>query len=102
MVEELTVETFDEQTSEGVSVVDFWAPWCGPCRMQGPIIEQLAEEMDDVNFFKVNVDENQALAQKYAIMSIPTMFIMKDGQIKETVVGLHQKADLENIIRQYM
>lgn len=102
MVEELTVETFDEQTSEGVSVVDFWAPWCGPCRMQGPIIEQLAEEMDDVNFFKVNVDENQALAQKYAIMSIPTMFIMKDGQIKETVVGLHQKADLENIIRQHM
>lgn len=102
MVEELETVTFAEQTSEGVCVVDFWAPWCGPCRMQAPIIDQLAEEMEDVNFFKVNVDENEELAQKYAIMSIPTLFIMKDGDIKETIVGLHQKEELERVIQQYL
>ena len=101
MTEQLNEQNFNEKTKEGLSIVDFWAPWCGPCRMQGPIIDELSEELTDVNVYKVNVDENQNLAAQYGVMSIPTMFIMQDGQVKETLVGLHQKEDLQRILNQY-
>lgn len=101
MPEELNEQNFATKTSEGVSLVDFWAPWCGPCRMQSPIIDKLADEVSDVQFYKVNIDENPGIAQQFGIMSIPTMFIMKDGQVMETIVGLHQHDDLMNLIDQY-
>lgn len=101
MVENISQNEFQAKTSEGLSLVDFWAPWCGPCRMQGPIVEQLSEERSDVNVYKINVDENQELASQLGIMSIPTMLIIKDGQIVETLVGLRQKQELENVLNTY-
>ena len=96
MVTELTDQTFDEKTNNGVTFTDFWATWCGPCRMQSPVIEQLAEEMGDKVFFsKVDVDANQETAAKFGIMSIPTMLIKKDGQVVDTIVGYHTKEQLE-------
>lgn len=101
MVEELNEQTFGETVSEGLHLVDFWAPWCGPCRIQGPIIDELAEEMDDVSFVKVNIDENPNLAQEFQIMSIPTMMIIKDGVAKDVIVGVHQKQQLLDLLNQY-
>jgi len=77
--------------------VDFWAPWCGPCRLMGPIIEQLAEEMDGakIKIGKCNVDDNGATAMKFGIMSIPTMIVFKNGQIAEQMVGAVQKDALK-------
>lgn len=77
-------------------LVDFFATWCGPCRIQGPIIEELAVEMGNkVKIGKMNVDQNPQIAQKYGIMSIPTIIIFKDGEIKQTLVGLQSKEILK-------
>jgi thioredoxin 1 len=77
-------------------VVDFWAPWCGPCRSIAPILEQLAAELGDAaKVVKVNVDDNQGLAGKYGIRAIPTLLLFKDGQVKDQIVGLIQKDALK-------
>ncbi len=87
-----TESNFDEETSSGVTLVDFWAPWCGPCRMQGPIVEEIAEEMaGKAKIGKLNVDENQAVAAKFGVSGIPTIIIFKDGKEAERFVGLHPK-----------
>ena len=101
----LTDENFDKEVLEfkGVALVDFWAPWCGPCQMLGPIIEELVDEFDEgVNICKVNVDEQGALAQKYEIMSIPTVYIFKDGEIVEQIVGAQAKATYKEAIQKYI
>ena len=103
MVTELTDQTFDEKTNNGVTFTDFWATWRGPCRMQSPVIEQLAEEMGDKVFFsKVDVDANQETAAKFGIMSIPTMLIKKDGQVVDTIVGYHTKEQLQKKLEEYI
>ena len=103
MVTELTDQTFDEKTNNGVTFTDFWATWCGPWRMQSPVIEQLAEEMGDKVFFsKVDVDANQETAAKFGIMSIPTMLIKKDGQVVDTIVGYHAKEQLQKKLEAYI
>ena len=77
-------------------LVDFWAPWCGPCRMVAPLVEELAEEYGDrVSFGKVNVDENPQIASKYGIMSIPTLIIFKDAKPVSNIVGFRPKAELK-------
>ncbi len=86
----LTSSDFKEQITdyEGVALVDFWAPWCGPCQMVGPVIENVANEMGKkVKVGKVNVDEEGALAQEYQIMSIPAVFVFKDGEVVERLIG---------------
>ena len=100
---DLTDATFEEQVSrsEGVTVVDFWAPWCGPCRMVGPVIEELAEEYDgEVRFAKLNVDENPQVAGAFGIRSIPTIGFFKDGEHLGVVVGAYPKEALQDVIEQ--
>lgn len=90
---------------EGVCLVDFWATWCGPCRMQGPIVDSLAEKFKDnpnIKFGKLDVDENNEIATRYQIMSIPTLMIFKGGQVIETLVGLRTENEIEEKIAYYL
>ncbi|MBD3796629.1 MAG: thioredoxin [Campylobacterales bacterium] len=89
---ELTGADFESTIAEGVTLVDFWAPWCGPCRMIAPIIEELAEEFDGkAKICKVNTDEEQDIAVKFGIRSIPTILFFKNGEMVEQMVGAASK-----------
>lgn len=80
-------------------IVDFWAPWCGPCQMQGPIMDALSGEVEGkAKIMKVNVDENTELASQYGIMSIPALKVFKNGEVVEEMVGVHQKDQLMEVI----
>lgn len=102
MLKETTDQTFENDTAKGVTLTDFWATWCGPCRMQSPVVEQLAEDYDgEVKFTKMDVDANPATAQSFGIMSIPTLLVKKDGEVVETLVGYHTKDQLDQVLKQY-
>jgi thioredoxin 1 len=89
--------------SKGLTVVDFWAPWCGPCRVVGPIIEELASEYaGKVKIGKINVDENSQTAGQYSVMSIPSILFFKDGQPVKTMVGVQSKEDYKQQIEQIL
>ncbi len=96
-VTSLTEATFDEVVNSATTpvVVDFWADWCGPCKMIAPILDEIADEQGDaVKITKLNVDENPSLAQRYGVMSIPTMLVFKDGEVEKRIVGAKGKAQL--------
>ncbi len=96
---ELTPTNFEEVTKEGVSMVDFWAPWCGPCRMIAPVIEELATDFEGkANICKVNTDEEQDLAVKYGIRSIPTIIFMKNREVVDQLIGATSKQALTDKI----
>ena len=93
---ELTSANLDETIKEGVSLVDFWAPWCGPCRMIAPVIEELAEDFDGkAKICKVNTDEEQEIAAKFGIRSIPTIIFFKNGEVADQMVGAASKQAFE-------
>jgi len=96
---ELDDKSFESATAHGDWVIDFWAEWCGPCRMMAPHFEAAAKEMKSkVNFGKVNIDDNYELAQKFEVMSIPSMILLKNGkEIDRTVGALHKSAIIEQI-----
>ena len=99
-VKHLTSANFEELTSKGIVLIDFWATWCGPCRMLGPVLDQVADEMgDDVVIGKINIDEEQDIAVKFGVRSIPAMFILKDGEVRESFVGVKDKATLVNSLK---
>lgn len=96
MITTLTKDNFDKEVlqAKGTVLVDFWAAWCMPCKMLSPVVDAAAEECSDVKVCKLNIDEQQELAIRYGIMSIPTLVVFKDGEIANTSVGLISKDDL--------
>ena len=100
MITNVTKENFDKEVmqAEGTVLVDFWAAWCGPCRMIAPAVEKIAEERPDVKVCKVNIDDEQELAIKYGVMSIPTLMVVKNGEIVNTAVGLRPKEEIEALL----
>ena len=96
---ELTKDNFDETIETGTTLVDFWAVWCGPCKMQSPIVEAFAEAHEDVKVGKVDVDEQMELASRYGIMSIPTLMVFKDGELAAKQVGLSTMEEIEEMCK---
>ena len=96
---EVTDQNFTNETADGLVLVDFWAPWCGPCKMIAPVLEELDGELGDkVKIAKLNVDDNQETAGKYGVMSIPTLLLMKDGNVVDQVVGFQPKEALSQLV----
>lgn len=102
-MKELTDATFEQETASGVSLTDFWAEWCGPCKMQSPIIEEMAEESDgSVDYYTLDVDANQNIAGQLGIMSIPTLLIKKDGEVVDALIGYHSKEQITESLNKYL
>ena len=98
-VTELNEENFESSVSKGTCVVDFFASWCGPCKMMAPVIESTAMSLPDVAFYKVDVDNAQKLAMNYKVVSVPTLVVFKDGQPVKKSVGVIFKAELIDLIK---
>jgi thioredoxin len=100
MAKNITDATFSEETDKGLVLIDFWATWCGPCRMQAPILDQLSEQYDEDEFkiVKMDVDENPETPASFGVMSIPTLILKKDGQVVDKAIGVQTKDQIEAMI----
>ena len=100
MITNITKENFDKEVmqAEGTVLIDFWAAWCGPCRMIAPAVEKIAEEHPEVKVCKNNIDDEQELANRHGVMSIPTLMVVKNGEIVNTAVGLRPKEEIEALL----
>lgn len=95
-------QDFKSEISSGVKLVDFWAPWCGPCKMIAPVLEELAGEVEGkADILKLNVDDNQATAAEFEVMSIPTLILFKDGEPVDKVVGFQPKEQLLSLVEKH-
>lgn len=102
---DITDATFENEVlnSESVTVVDFWAPWCGPCRKMGPVLDEIASDFEGkIKVAKINTDENLKTAKEYQISGLPSIVIFKNGEAKETLVGLMPKSSIVSNIEKYM
>lgn len=101
-IKDVTDQDFAKETSEGLVLADFWAPWCGPCKMIAPVLDEIDGDMgDQVKIVKLNVDDNQETAGQYGVMSIPTLLLMKDGNVVDQVVGFQPKEALVELINKH-
>ncbi len=100
-VVKVTGNNFEEEVmqSEKMVLLDFWADWCGPCRMLSPIVDEIAKMHPEVKVCKINVDEEKELAEEFNVMSIPTLFVIKDGNVKKHSAGVKSRAEIENMIK---
>ncbi len=96
----VTADNFEQEVlkAEGIVMVDFWAAWCGPCKMLSPIVDQIAEEHPEIKVCKVNIDEEPSLAIDYKVMSIPTLLVFKNGEKVNMSIGVQSKSDIEAMI----
>ena len=99
MVREINEQEFKEVTSTGKVLVDCFANWCGPCRMLAPIVEEVASTNKEWSFYKMDVDKTEGIAREYMIMSIPTLMLFEDGELKDKIVGFRTKEELEEILK---
>ena len=99
MVKNINENEFEKEIEKGKVLVDFYATWCGPCKMLSPVIEEFSEKYSDIKFLKVNVDNELQLAQKFNVMSIPTLILFEDGKEIKKNIGLLSKTDLEEFIK---
>lgn len=98
-LQEINDSNFKEETSQGLVLVDFWAEWCGPCRMVAPVLEELSKEYQSkLSIKKLNVDENHLSAQMFGVQSIPTMILFKDGKVVDKIIGALPKTQIKNFI----
>lgn len=100
MLKKLNVENFEKEVlqAQGLALVDFYADWCGPCKMVAPVLEEIAQEREDVLIGKINVDESGILAAKYQVVNIPTMILFKDGKEQGRIIGFRPKNDILQFI----
>ena len=100
MITNVTKENFDKEVmqAEGTVLIDFWAAWCGPCRMIAPAVEKIAEEHPEVKVCRINIDDEQELAIRHGVMSIPTLMVVKNGEIVNTAIGLRPKEEIEALL----
>lgn len=99
----VTDQTFSNETASGAVLVDFWAPWCGPCKMIAPVLEELDQELGDkLRIVKLDVDDNQETAAKFGVMSIPTLLVFKDGEVVDKVVGFQPKEALAERLNSHL
>jgi thioredoxin 1 len=99
----VTDDTFTTEIKEGIVLVDFWAPWCGPCKMIAPVLEEIDIEMGDrIKIAKLNVDDNPETTVQFGVMSIPTLLLMKEGQVVEKIVGFQPKEQLQSMISDHL
>lgn len=96
-IPDMNEDDFKSQTKKGNWIVDFWAPWCGPCKVLAPEVEQAQESLKDVKFAKINIDENLDLAREYEMMSIPTLLFIKDGEIVQRQVGVLEADEIVSL-----
>lgn len=102
-VKEITDDSFSQEIAKGVVMVDFWAPWCAPCRMVAPVLDDLQKDLTGkVNIVKMNVDENPQVATQYGITSIPTLMIFKNGELVERTVGAGPKDHYKNMLNKHI
>ena len=99
MVKQITDKEFDESIKSGKVLVDFYAEWCGPCKMLSPVVDELSEELTDVTFYKLNVDESDEVVRKYNVMSIPTLLVFENGELKNTSVGFKNKDEIKGLLK---
>jgi thioredoxin 1 len=101
-VKTFTDSNFNQETGQGVVLVDFWAPWCAPCRLIAPTVDALAEQFDGrATVGKMNVDENPEVPSRFMIRGIPTLLLFKDGQVAETIVGVRPKEELTSLLERH-
>lgn len=95
-------ENFKKETENGVVLVDFFAEWCGPCKMIGPVLEEIANERNDFNIMKINVDDNREISAEFDVKNIPTLIVMKDGKEVKRHVGFAPKPELIKMVEEYL